>query len=394
VSRGALLTFLLVLTASGLLTWWFLENFERREQEFYVGYSGEARSNPLLAARRFLRAMGVEAQTLHGLPSVGELPARGQTLLLTTRGSALSEARIEQLLGWVRAGGHLIFPAMSGQDVYWEDRLAEEIAAVERRAADIGSPLLAPLELELRYAGALPEDTPWLVIEQDPIEQFLEADLLLAWTLAGAHAEDWQIASEFGTHILRRRLGAGSVTVATELTWVENERIGELDHAELLWWLIRDGRGTTPIVWLMHDEEMPPLWQVLWTQARPLVIGLALLIVFALWAAAPRFGPLQGAPAPLRRRLLEHIEASGEFLWRHGQRERLLTATRRALERRLLARHPDWERLDAGAREARLVHLAQLEPEAARRLLHDPASANGREFTETVRHIESLRKQL
>lgn len=59
---------------------------------------------------------------------------------------------------------------------------------------------------------------------------------------------------------------------------------------------------------------MPPLWQLL--EARlPFVIAVLLLIPLTIWAYSPR-QPLQPTPPPHRRRILEHIEASGLFMWK------------------------------------------------------------------------------
>jgi hypothetical protein len=393
VSRGGLLTFFVLLGLSAAVAWWFFENFEEREEEVFVGYRGEARTNPLLAARRYLKAMGIAAYRVDGLPMLDQLPSRGQTLIVATGRGALAEGRVKQLLEWTRAGGHLVTAALSSDDVARIGALTEAIARGEFLAGDRASPLLAPLGLELRYHGAV-DDEPRFIAETPPIEGFLETELLQAWTVEGTVDGDWLLEGQYGALVVHRPLGAGAITVVNELTWLENDRIGARDHAELLWWLLHlDGRASQG-VWLLHDDEMPPLWRWLWTHAMPVVVSVLLLALAALAAAAPRFGPLQGKPAPVRRRLIEHIEASGEFLWRHGQGAHLVAATRRALERRLLALHPNWGALPADKREHRLAEIAGLTPEGAHRLLHAPVPRERGAVTDTIRQLEIIRKGL
>ena len=71
-----------------------------------------------------------------------------------------------------------------------------------------------------------------------------------------------------------------------------------------------------------------PLWLWLWIHAGPLVIVLTLLLIAWLFGAVRRFGPMQPVPPPARRRVLEHIEAAGHFLWKQNQRHRLVEGVR------------------------------------------------------------------
>ena len=74
--------------------------------------------------------------------------------------------------------------------------------------------------------------------------------------------------------------------------------------------------------------------------AWPVLVSMACLLVLILWVSCLRFGPIIPDPMPPRRRLLEHIEASGRFLWRYRQSKDLLHAVQASLLKNLEYRHP------------------------------------------------------
>src|SRR3546814_3831009 len=67
----------------------------------------------------------------------------------------------------------------------------------------------------------------------------------------------------------------------------------------------------------------------------------ALLALAAwLWMRTQRFGPRLPSPEPARRALLEHVQASGEHLWRYGRASALYAAVREVFMARLRRRDP------------------------------------------------------
>jgi hypothetical protein len=122
------------------------------------------------------------------------------------------------------------------------------------------------------------------------------------------------------------------------------------------------------------------------------LLGLAALLLLWTWNATRRFGPLLPAGDTVRRALIEHIEASGRWLWKLPQgRILLLEAVRKRTLQQLLRRLPELHALDGNERARRLARLTQL-PEAlvSDALLGAPA-ARAADFTRQISILQQLR---
>jgi hypothetical protein len=180
------------------------------------------------------------------------------------------------------------------------------------------------------------------------------------------------------------------VTVLPSFAFLMNRSIGEFDHAEFGWRLGAGRDGARPVM-LFLKMDSPPFLDWLWREAWTVVIAAAMLL--ALWLAriVPRFGPLAPDPAPVRRSLLEHIVASGRFLWSRGQAAYLLEALRERVWR-LASRRGFATQATAQAKAlAAIARLAAVPEAAARRaLLSDTATAPAFvEAAATLHEIES-----
>ena len=113
-----------------------------------------------------------------------------------------------------------------------------------------------------------------------------------------------------------------------------------------------------------------------------------------LWGATRRFGPIAPDVAAERRSLVEHVTASGHFLWQHGASGALMAAVVQALRQRIRARHPTWAGLPVAELSAKLAAFTGLpEPAIARALATDPRSS-GERFAQDIETLESLRRRL
>ena len=89
-------------------TLWFHNNYELKDIEEYTGFRGEARSNHLFAARVFLKRMGIPAEKKDGL---FKLPSTDSVILIDTERATLPQKTLDELMQWVKRGGHLIIRA-------------------------------------------------------------------------------------------------------------------------------------------------------------------------------------------------------------------------------------------------------------------------------------------
>ena len=123
--------------------------------------------------------------------------------------------------------------------------------------------------------------------------------------------------------------GKGRVTLLPSLRFLRNGTIADLDDAELAWRLSSE-RG--PIL-LYVRLQSAGLLDWIQRDAWPAFAAAALLLVLWLLRIIPRFGPLEPDAAPPRRSLLEHLAASGRFLWSRGASAPLLDAVRERASR-------------------------------------------------------------
>ena len=377
-----LLLSLVLLTVTGI---WLAGKFERRTITVPTGLTGEAATNPLLAAERFLVAMGIPARRVTDPARVPQDLAPGDLLIITHERRSLGRGRSRELLDWVRRGGRLL--------VTVEPPEFDEATDSLRPLPD---PLLEELRLSVR---PVPTDTKEetspepLDIEWPGAQGVLRVRLARDRVIDGARAGDLVLENDRGALMVRRHLGTGQVTVLNDLDFLRYTALGEADHARFFWYLT-DGRGT---VWLLQDIAMPSLATWLWQRIPQTILTLVLLLGLWLWSRAPRFGPLLPVPPPRRRRLLEHVDASGHFLWRQDRQATLLAALREAILERAARRHPAWSAMDDQARAAWLSEHHHLEPELARALLAGGdalAPAQRPAFTRLVRQLQTLRKNL
>lgn len=323
----------LVLTGLG---YWLSQQLIREPAYVLTGYEGEARRNWLYAAERLLVRLGREAHSVRTLAALPDPLAITDTVLLNTPGYALSAAKVEALLGWVESGGHLICTVYED---YVPGRGGDELLeALNVQVRDVGAPT-EPVAIQLA------EDQTWQV-------QF-RGDRCLDDLQGNA---DWRVADEHGNRLLSYRWGEGRVTVLSELGLFSNNRLAEHDHADFLWQLLRL-EGREGAVWLQYVPRVPSLLQLLVQHGWPMLLGLLLTLAVALWSYRERLGPVLVTREDERRRLLEHVQASGRFLWRQGEQPALLDSVRHYLEYRLERRFPVWSRLNA---EQQLEYLASL----------------------------------
>ena len=108
----------------------------------------------------------------------------------------------------------------------------------------------------------------------------------------------------------------------------------------------------------------------------------------------PAFGPRIVAGVDERRSILEHIHASGLFVWRHAGRFSLRESSTEALLREADARHPGLSRL---ARTKQAEAIARITGQSAQWVLDvlmGSEEKGRRGFTQDIQKIQEIRKEL
>jgi hypothetical protein len=184
--------------------------------------------------------------------------------------------------------------------------------------------------------------------------------------------------------------GKGRV-VMLATNYFDNGDLQHKDHAELLAGLASLS-GATSHVMIIKYLDVQPWYQLLWGRFHMLMIAFAALLALAMWAAVRRFGPLLPEPALERRSLMEHIDASGAWLWKaDGGRAVLLEAARAETLALVRRRAPGLVRLAESELTAALAALCNLPQAHVRQALYDEAASHPQQFTRQIRTLQTLR---
>lgn len=365
----------LLLAVAGAIGFWFNKNFEKERKEKEVGFLGAARYNHLLAAQRYFESFGVKAHSLEGLTV---MPPHQATLVIPSARYEMGGGEAQRLRRWVEAGGHLVVvPSAAFEEDFERSDLFLDPLGVQVRA--IEDPETSGL-VDVDWPGS----NDFMTIHIDAYVR-LDASNSKAKVLL-------ELADEDGSYLVRLAVGKGVVTVLSDAQFLSNRNLNKEDHAAYLWRVAQ--LDVVRPIWLVFSDGMPPLHQWLMQHAWSALIAGVVLLLLWLWAASRRFGPLQAVAPLARRRLLDHIEASGRFLWRAGQGEQLLKGVRQTLYRALELRHPAWAGLSSNDLYQRLADLSGLPYETVQGALLYTHHGNEHEFTQAIQTLERLRKSL
>lgn len=374
-----------LLSLIGLGYYWISQHFEIRIKRVETGFQGPALQDPWLAAGYLLKEMGMKFFKTGPFENYyPSLHTEDAVVLLLTGELTLNQSQTKSLLNWVNQGGHLIVAG---------DPLSEDIEIN-------GEHLLK--RLGIKYLQN--EDITDLEIQELDLTDFYwdGYDLNIAFKpfsrlemQVGNPVRE--IKSQLGTHLLTSYFGKGIVTVLSDLEFMENEYIGQYDHAQFLWQLVHFSE-TVDRVWLIHPNyflhgEIVPasqflnlIWERLWT----VWITILVLIILGLWSITRRFGPLLPMPVLERRRLLEHIEASGHFLWRNGQEMVLLESVKKSVLKRVRLLHPEWSHLSLPELTEQLILSYHLPAKEVRNVLISQGVAKKRGLEREISFVKGI----
>ena len=388
------------------------------------------RQNPFAAAERLLEQWGHDSRHVLSSGALYPLPSRDTLLVLTRERGGISGGRVDALLDWVRSGGHLVVtaakPARTGERdkaANWQQRdpllFALGLTSRETMAPQPGAEPLdfvdsylnaehmfetlcinSTNEMRERCIGFFCRREEPLVDSRLPTPEgtrrlALPSGLALRHASLGhpeAPAPEEPVPSElvrradndWGAQLAAFRVDNGEVTVLSGLDLWHNNSLHLLDHAWLLADLVRDAGP----VWFIQNMDMPPLGRWLWQQAWPLIIGLTLVLALFLWRRMPRIGPILASPAAREPDFLDHLSASGRFLWRTDQPEALLQPLRDDIRRRL-AHHA----VPRGERYRYLARFADLDEARVQRAMSDNPETRDA-VVETVSTLQQIRSRL
>lgn len=317
----------------GLGVWVFLATHERVEQTEPVRPAEAAFRDRFLAAQRLLDKLDVDTRVIANLESEIKLTP-GSVLILPAPRGAISAAALQRLLALPEQGMHLVIESEWAQA---RDPLLDALS-VQRLAleSDDGSDDWTPGWHE--KSSSLERDS-WRLVRATWVDgEALQVEMRGGEDLRYEGDVQWRMRAHKEQRALHFVRGAGRVSVVNDILFATNWRLGANDNAEFLWQLLNLGGKPDQVVFL--QPQTAGLWGWLLTHAWRVLLVLAVLVAVWLWSLAPRFGPLRPDPEPVRRRLLDHLRASGRLLWSQGARTELGQAARQWVLDRLHREYP------------------------------------------------------
>ena len=369
---------LFVLAATLFAAWFFTVN-EKVQRDVYIGFQGEARRNDYHAAGLLLTELDVETESLVSLTPSEWLPDTGDTLFMQLSPPMTIGEERASLLRWLADGGHLVLLPARGQDDNTDNFLRE---------FDLS--LLVP-ELTDDEEDDAPEDEQQ---QEDNDEYLLTGNFLEARIEPTSTEITADVIRDNGDIVVARRdYGNGYVTLPASGAYFNNHYLDEGDNARLFADLTV-GELESGKVWLVYQTSFAPLWEVIWDTAPYLVATLALLLLLWVWNAMPGFGPKLRTEQVERRSIIEHIRASGMFVWRRQGAEHLVQSATQALIHEADAKHPGISRLPVERQAASIARITGMPADKLMDALAGPAENRQREFTHSMQKLQTIRKEL
>ena len=360
---------------------WFFTTFERSTESRYTGFQGIARFNELLAAELLLAELGHETESRASLNASEWLPPEADTIVVQLSVQLGSPLNDTELVTWVRNGGHLVLLPPEEMTVgvsAFLDRFGLELQ--ERGGDDEPVDLDEPLES--------PDETA------DDADAY-GIDLLRTRYSIRADDENTVSARLVSTNevlVARRQVDDGFITVVAG-QYFDNERLDEYDHGRLLLDVVA-GYVTPGKVWLFYSESFPSLWGLLVRNAPYVIVSFVALLIFWLWSVIGRFGPRISDVTHERRSIIEHIDATGAFSWRHRSSEVLWKSAVDELIRAAERSRPGLGRLSAKDQARELAKLTHGEAQDILDAIVMTVEHRPRDFLQRVRYIQAIRNDL
>lgn len=364
--------FIVVVAVLAIGTWWFLATFKYVRSERELPATGEARYNPLYALKLSLRELGQKVDT-HARLDIPTLKLQANDMLvLYAPPNGLSNQQLDDLLAWVEAGGQIVVAAPSPSLITEGDSIYTKLGI---------------------YPAGIEDDcldyTPATTAQKKP--EYLCGNRFFTEELDWF---DWLVGDEEQGYSLGRMYwGEGSITIASSLRFMSNQQL-KLDGPRELTYQMLAGTMGKGEFHLIYSADMSPLWLLILKYGWTLLAPLLLLLVAWLVYRSQRFGPLQSSPNQDRRALLEHINATGEYMFHRQLSHELHLAVLALFNSKLRRRDPMTAALTGEVQIAALAERTGIDPQKIRQALKPGSLRQKENFFHSVATLIQLRNQL
>lgn len=364
--------FCFVLALIGLFL--FLFKYETYTEE--TGKTGEAETNIFYVAELFLNSRSVKAETVKNLDRNRPLPANNAVIFLYGERTNLPPDYNHQLLKWVGDGGTLVVLPETGWGEGKSDPILGSIGLARHEEEDESNGLIQS-SWDSGLVTTIELDNKVLIAAQDP-------NSLIFHT--GGAAGKYRIAASY--------YGEGAICAVADESFMYNDAMTRHDNAWMLWELTTLRGESVKTAWIVYGTQYASVWRHMFGRGLPLLVSVLLAAVIFCWSAGYREHAIQPDPEPIRRRLSEHIEHIGRFLWTRKRAMILAEVVRKELEHDLARRHPGLNEAERADVTRFLAEQSGLEPQRVEGALRRTAPHNERELLERIIDLEIIRRAL
>jgi len=331
------------------------KNIEFEEIEYDVAQSLEARTNDLLAAGFLLETEGFDFDVKNNRRVFAELDDSDGVLWLTDSTELEDKREAEKIIAWVKAGGILLTsPAGSsgldestisgwlfeqigieGLDEELDEKSVEADEPIHDDSTDENDVAVQNNDIQSTFENDWETITlPDTGLENPEIKIFSDYDPYFQVVDEVPQNTQTIIDTPF---LIHRTLGDGYVAVYSDQDLFNTDRLDDAEQGYLLLWLTQPAQDKSVSI-VFRPASTPGLFTVLWSKYTLAIclLGLA-LIGFLRWAAS-RLGPIEQEIPPIKNNIMAHLEASGEFWYRHKYIGNILGDVQLAAQESMLAR--------------------------------------------------------
>jgi hypothetical protein len=385
----------------GLGVWWWLTNMEQRWTA-RIELSEAAREDPMLAASRLLAKHNHPVRSVDTLAQAERTALPDGTLVMLDNTGIMTPEQAARLLAWVERGNTLIMrPGWDGRltkaacDEPGSDGLPEGSRDAADTSADpIGKAFGITLKMRERPQRSAVDSRPCFASLRIPGAGHTPHSLQLDADGFSLHTDMAKASPLFGSDgasaVRVYARGAGHVAFLSQ-NYFGNAQLEWYDHAGLLLALVNLRPEARDVIFIRH-LDMPRWPTALWWHFKQGIIGTACFLGLLFWLALRRFGPVLPEPTRERRSLIEHIDASGRWLWEvPGGRDLLLTGVRHNVVHLLGRRKPELPAMPPAARAQEIARDTGLPYAEITAALFEPASRMPAGFTRQIQTLHLLR---
>ncbi|MCM8534008.1 MAG: hypothetical protein NE330_22795 [Lentisphaeraceae bacterium] len=311
-----------IITLFGLLTWFYYANTVEVEKTIDVGYSGKARQNSFLAVQRYAEYLNYYVQSRAVFP-LEDLYSY-DTILVSVGSLPTDKKKLSYIKDWVSNGGVLI---TGFTDVH----SATGIAYVSEEIKDfLGISSMSYVE---EMAERVQNDEIELNSKKYTISSFASV------TVKGRSFRHEFLDENNNLLFGIRDYRQGEIWFISGLNLFANYQIDSEDNADFLDAIFTEVSSSILIVYRAYS---PSIWSWLWENAQITIFLSFLFLSFWLMTMSKRFGPILPTQYLGSRKIMEHVDVMGQYLWAGGHTEELLSSLRKRVNDRIKKTNPSW----------------------------------------------------